>query len=741
MCTAEAVAEALVSVYCRVGIPSEVLSDQGRQFMSQCMQHVSTLLNFKQLVTTPYHPMCNGLVESFNATLKRMLKRMCAEQPNEWHNYIDPLLFAYREVPQESTTFSPFELLYGRAVRGPLAILKELWTEDRDEDEIKTSYQYVVDLKARLCDTMQLVQDELKKSQVRNKKYYDKRTKQRKIQPGDEVLVLLPNYKNKLQMQWKGPYVVKNEPHKNNFKVKVNNRLKTYHINLLKKYERRSPDLMENTDCTCSALAIIEDEADVNEQDGDQFKYINLESVETWKDVEINNELRKDQKLSLYDILEKYKAQFTDLPGETKIIEHKIEVTSKDPVLTRPYPVPYALRETLQLELNKMEKMGIIRRSESPYASSIVLVKKKDSSLRICTDFRKLNKVTIFDPEPMISSNDILHKVQRARFFTKLDLSKGYWQIKMREEDIQKTSFVTPYGQYEWLRMPFGLMNSGATLVRGLRKLFDGVDNVECYIDDILIHNETWNDHLQSIQSVLQLLKTENFTIRPAKCMFGYTSIEYLGQTLSNGTVSPNISNNDKIASAPQPTTKKQVQSFLGLTGYYRDFINNYAKLASPLTDLLKKNVPNKIVWSKILEESFNSLKQALATNPILKIPDPRKPFTLRTDASNTSLGAVLLQDHNCTLFPVGYASRKLTEREKTYSISEKECLAIVFGCQKYNNYLCGTHFTLETDHGCLKYLDETKFTNPRLMRWAILLQNYRMTIKYIKGSHNIGAD
>ena len=204
----ETVAEALMDMYSRLGIPEEVLSDLGTQFVSKCMDEVSRLLSIKRLTTTPYHPICNGLVERFNGTLKKMLRRLCNEQPRQWHRFVNPLLFAYREAPQEATGFSPFELLYGRTGRGPVQILKELWTRETGGTEVKTSYQYVFELRERLNNTMKIAQEELLKSRKKNKALYDRRAKRREFQEGNKVLLPLPTDTNKLLMQWKGPYEV-----------------------------------------------------------------------------------------------------------------------------------------------------------------------------------------------------------------------------------------------------------------------------------------------------------------------------------------------------------------------------------------------------------------------------------------------------------------------------------------------------------------------------------------------------
>ena len=196
----------------------EVLSDLGTQFVSECMQEVSRLLSIRRLKTTPYHPICNGLTEKFNGTLRKMLRRLCVEQPKQWYRFINPLLLAYREVPQASTGFSPFELLYGHTVRGLMAILKELWTGESKSTEVKTSYQYVLELRERLEETMKLAQEELTKNQIRYKKNYDKKTKDRLFNEGDKFLVMLPTNNNKLLMQWKGPYEIIQKMGENGYK-------------------------------------------------------------------------------------------------------------------------------------------------------------------------------------------------------------------------------------------------------------------------------------------------------------------------------------------------------------------------------------------------------------------------------------------------------------------------------------------------------------------------------------------
>ena len=369
----ETVAEALVDIFSRLGVPEEILSDLGTQFVSECMKEVTRLLSIKQLTTTPYHPMCNGLTEKFNGTMKSMLKRLCSEQPRQWHRYINPLLFAYREVPQESTGFSPFELLYGRAVRGPMFILKELWTKELEEPEVKNSYQYVFELREKLEDTLKLAHTELQKAQHKGKHYYDRKAKVRRFAQGDKVLILLPTDHNKLLMQWKGPFEVSAVVGLNDYKVCVKGKERVYHANLLKKYfEREDPvpvgAVAVEVNADISKSGHVKSEAEeVDPEDGVDFLeiggYVAKESI---KDVATGDNLTDEQRAEFIDLASQFQSLFTEAPGTTSLAQHHIKLTSDQPVRSSPYPVPYSLRESLKRDITDMMTMGVIRESSSP---------------------------------------------------------------------------------------------------------------------------------------------------------------------------------------------------------------------------------------------------------------------------------------------------------------------------------------------------------------------------------------
>jgi hypothetical protein len=311
----------------------------------------------------------------------------------------------------------------------------------------------------------------------------------------------------------------------------------------------------------------------------------------------------------------------------------------------------------------------------------------------------------------------------------------------MSEESKPLTAFVSPDGLFQFNTMPFGLVNAAATFSRVMRKLLKGLQCVHNYIDDILIHTTTWEEHIQKVREVFHRLRNAKLTARPTKCYIGYEEVEFLGHIVGRVTVKPKPDKIQAIQKADRPITKKQVRSFLGLAGYYHKFVPDFSTVAAPLTDCTKKGQPNTIKWGELEEQAFKILKSALSKAPILQLPDLGKEFTLRTDASEIGVGSVLLQRYGDELFPVAYASKKLNRSQIQYTVMEKECLAVVWAVKKFEPYLYGKPFVIETDHQPLTCVKRSKVANGRIMRWALALQPYRFSLKVIKGTDNVGAD
>ena len=614
------VAEALLEFFSRVGVPSQILSDQGSQFMSEVMKEVARLLGVKQLHSTPYHPQCDGLVERFNGSLKAMLKRMCCEQPQNWDRFLPAALFAYREVPQSSLGFSPFELLYGRMVRGPVSILKELWTQDESEPEVRTTYQYVVDLKQRLEDTCKYAQEELGKNSEVYRRHFNKKAKSRHFPKGSKVLLLLPTDHNKLLLHWKGPFTVLDKSGLNDYLLDIGGKKKLFHANMLRQYVEREDDdsVVGTSACGVSVVQDVETPGEGN------LHFPTLKSEETHENVNVFADLEPKKKEEIRRFVEKRAHTFSDLPGQTDLELADIQLDTKDPVKANPYPLPYATREIIGAEVKKMLDMGIIEKSKSPFCSPLVAVKKADGSHRVCVDLRALNRHTVLDSEPMPNIEDLYAQLatMKGKYFSKLDLSKGYWQIRLTEQSREKTAFSTPLGLFQFKVLPFGWVNAGAVFTRMMRKLLDGLEGVVNFMDDICVASETWEEHMKVLNLVFDRLEKAGLTARPSKCYLGYPSLQFLGFEIGQGEKKPEQQKVEKILDAPQPKTKKEVRSLLGLVGYYREFVPNFSAVTAPLSDLTKKGNPDTVVWTDATEKAFISVKKNLASFPILRLPD-----------------------------------------------------------------------------------------------------------------------
>ncbi|PIK47157.1 hypothetical protein BSL78_15967 [Apostichopus japonicus] len=530
-------------------------------------------------------------------------------------------------------------------------------------------------------------------------------------------------------MQWRGPYSVLAKICVNDYRIDVQGKVKTFHANLLKKYVSRD---------TVGLSVVAEEEKELQILGIDNPP---LESTEGCIDANICDRLDKGEQKRLKTVLSNFEDVLIGLPGSTNLIEHTIPVTTDDPIRSKPYPLAHSMRKVVTEEVQTMLKMGIVERSSSPYASPIVLVRKRDGTNRFCVDFRKLNKVTMYDPEPIPNQEELMVKISKGRFFSKLDLTKGYWQIPVAKTDRPKTAFVTHDGLYQFKVMPFGIINASAVFTRMMRRLLEGIPNVVNYIDDVLIYTENWGDHLSAVEGVLDRIRRAGLTVRPTKCFFGYASLDFLGHLVGEGVLKPQPDKVEKVMNTSTPRTKKDVRSFMGLVGYYRRFISNFAAISAPLTDLTKGSKSNKVEWGEAQEIAFKTLKSRLASAPILKLPDLSKCFILCTDASDIGIGAILMQEESGERFPICYASRKLQPREVKYSTIEKECLALVWAVEKFHVYLYGVEFLLETDHQPLTYMTCTKIKNNRVLRWALSLQPYSFVIKAVKGSENHGAD
>ena len=720
--TAKTVAEVLIDLFARYGIPEEILTDQGANFTSALLGELYRLIGVKAIKTSPYHPQTDGLVERFNRTLKSMLRKVLDGEKRNWDRMLPYVLFAYREVPQATLGFSPFELLYGRDVRGPLDVLKEEWIQNPESETDVLSF--VMEVKDRMELAKEVVEQNAKIAKAKQKEYYDQKAREINLNVGDKVLLLLPTSKKKFVAKWQGPYTVLRRVGKVNYEIEMpdkGGRKQVFHVNHLSKWKERS----------CQVNAVIEDGDGLEEH----------QWTNTTGDIQFGEQVPESRRREIHSVLSKFPQVTGNAPGRTNKITHRIRTADCTPIRQKPYRLPQAYQEKVNKELEEMERHGIIEKSNSEWASPLVIVTKKDGGIRLCVDYRQLNQVTKFDAYPMPRIEELLDNIGSAEFVTTLDLAKGYWQVPLEPEDRDKTAFTSPRGLYQFTTMPFGLSGAPATFQRLMDDVLRGTESFAgVYLDDIVIHSSSWRNHLKHLEEVFRRLAAAGLTIKQSKCIFASRDCTYLGYRIGRGGVRSEKSKVQAIADMMRPQTKKDVRTFLGMTGYYRRFIRDYATIAEPLTDLTKKTLPEKIVWNERLKLAFQRLKKVLMTAPLMKNPDFTRTFVLQTDASGVGVGAVLSQGEEEDQ-PIAYFSRKLLPREKSYSTVEKECLAIVLAVKNFKAYLLGRSFIVQTDHRALQWLNQFKEKNTRLTRWSLILQPYNFIVQHRRGQANANAD
>jgi hypothetical protein len=353
----------------------------------------------------------------------------------------------------------------------------------------------------------------------------------------------------------------------------------------------------------------------------------------------------------------------------------------------------------------------------------------------MCVDYRGLNKVTIRNRYPLPRIDDLFDQLQGARFFSKIDLRSGYHQLRVRESDIPKTAFLTRYGSYEFLVMPFGLTNAPAVFMDLMNRIFRPfLDQfIIVFIDDILIFSQTEAEHEEHLRITLQTLRDHQLYAKFSKCEFWLSEVKFLGHVISGDGIAVDPSKVEAVTDWQQPTTVSEIRSFLGLAGYYRKFIQDFSRIATPLTRLTKKGV--QFVWDSRCEEAFKCLKEKLTSAPVLMIPRSDQCFVVYTDASLQGLGGVLMQR------VIAYASRQLQIHEQNYPTHDLELAAVVFALKIWRHYLYGVQFELFTDHKSLRYLYSQKELNQRQSRWMELIKDYDFALQYHPGKANVVAD
>lgn len=426
----------------------------------------------------------------------------------------------------------------------------------------------------------------------------------------------------------------------------------------------------------------------------------------------------------------------------SRTVDHRIEL---EPGFAPPNRSPYRLspneQDVLKKQLGELTDHGFIRPSKSPYGAPVLFVKKKGGDLRMCIDYRALNKGTIRNAYPLPRIDDLLDRLHGATVFSKIDLRSGYHQIRVAEEDIPKTAFNTRYGHFEFLVLSFGLTNAPATFQTLMNDIFRPYLDlfVIIYLDDLAIYSKNEEEHEKHLRLVLDVLREHKLYAHPGKCELFKTEMEFLGHMVGADGVRPDPAKLSAIADWPTPRNPTEVLSFHGLANFYRRFIRNFSGIAAPLTALAKKSQP--FAWGDSEEAAFRALKAAMLAAPVLTTPDPKLPYTVITDASDYAVGGVLCQDQGHGLQPIAFESCKLGPAQLNYPVHEKEMFALLHCYTKWRHYLEGAKSTAITDHASLRYLHTQPTLSRRQARWMEFLSRFDFTIDYQPGKDNIVAD
>lgn len=396
-------------------------------------------------------------------------------------------------------------------------------------------------------------------------------------------------------------------------------------------------------------------------------------------------------------------------------------------------------KEAITEYVKELLAKKLIEPSSSPWGAPVLFVPKKTGEgwkgLRLCIDYRLLNKQTIRNSFPLPRIDDLVDQLGQAKVFSSLDLTSGYWQCRLTDSDRPKTAFRTPFGLFQWRVAPMGLCNSPARFQSIMNRIFQPLLNkcVTVYLDDILVFSRTPEEHTQHLQQVFDILRANKFVLKQSKCCFNLPEVHYLGHVVGRDGVKVDPAKIRAVEKCPRPETVTQVRSFLGFVNYFRRFIDRYADVSRPLNELLhgarKKHA--RVVWTADCQKAFDTLKQLLVTAPVLAVPDFSKPFEIEADASDFCMGAVLLQDGH----PIAYESRTFIPAERRYGTGERELCAVVHALKVWRCYLWGNRFTIKSDHEPLKYLQSKGTLSPRQARWSELLSAYDYVWVYKKGS------
>ncbi|GBN03908.1 Transposon Ty3-I Gag-Pol polyprotein [Araneus ventricosus] len=555
------VTDTLLEIFSRMGFPREIQSDLGTSFTNFLTTELFDRFGIKVMHSSVHYPQSNP-VERFHRTIKRMLKVLCLESGQDWEKNLPATLLVLRTITHDSTGFSPAELVHGKNLRTPEVLLYEHWVRLQEEDS--TVNEYIFELINRMRRCQELAVTTMTETRYKRKVWYDKNAVKREFRVGELVLVLATSKSNKMSVQWTGPGVIESKFSETNYIVRMEgkkDKTQIYHINLLKPYHQRLERVNlivnggeENQECETEELTIPNPVSEPNIYDFERIK----------ADSALEGRLSLTEIESLKQLLDRHKKIFSNKPGKTHLVEHDFELISNKPIRSKPYRTSQRQNEILKGEIKRMLDLNIIEIGQLDYASPMILVESPGKDPRPCIDYRVLNANvrTQFFPLPKIEER--VERVAAAKYITLIDLAKGYWQIPLSER--RYSAFVTSFGTYIPLRMPFGLVNAPYFFSKLMAQVLENCDAFAVpYLDDIAIFSDSWEDHLKHVDEVLKRIGNAQLIIKPSKCKFAQNHTKYFGHIVGGGVRSAAEAKIKAVMDFPTPTTKTQIRAFLGL--------------------------------------------------------------------------------------------------------------------------------------------------------------------------------
>ena len=715
--TAKSVVKAFEKICCRNGFPRTVISDNGTQFGSTEFKKFCKSHNIQMVKCSPYRPQSNGLVERMHGTLTGIINKLSRNKQGLWNEITTLALYFMRMTPSSSTGFSPYMVVHGWEPASPLEVVQEgLLRQNLEDIDVMTWVKENMERVETIADNIVGKQTEIA---TNRKEKRDMQSKSREFLPGTHVLYRTPGMNAKLTDSWEGPYLIDKKlgPVTYSITIDSSKRKKIVHINTIKEYNENIRRI----------AAILEDDKEDDDivETNDKIKLVN-DSVDEGRQTDIRS----------------WCSEFGDVlreePGTTELTQLKINTGDATPI----YMTANSLKPGVEQELEWLLERGFIEESDAEWASPIVTVKKPNGRIRICIDYQRLNAVTTPIPFYMPRIEEVLEATGQAKVVSKMDLSKGYYQVVICPEDRDKTTFVCHRGKYRFTRMPFGVCNAPAIFQTLMEKVIKGLGKFcRVYMDDLIIFSDSLEQHTQHIKEVLKALRKAGLTANPTKCEWGGRKLQFLGHEIGSGNISIPKTRTDAMKQFVKPVTKRGIRSFLGAVSFYRKFAKNLARHMALLSPSTSKSAPPKVLWTDSMDAAFQEICELMCHNTTLIIPLPSDTFSVVTDASGLGIGGVLQVLREGEWEVAAYYSRQTRGAETRYSATELEALALVETIIHFSYYLYGHTFVAFTDHHALLSLKRSDRLNGRLKRLALKLQPWDVDVQYLPGKENLLAD